>query len=194
MKPILKLLIVLVTFLSMHVAANDSEVIVGKVAGVDITADVLKKARSPGEVFVKPAMAKYFETRRALVTPTKEELAVVEANVRGKIADMAKEGNTSLSNSDPALIAKFLLVGWKYNTYLYKHFGGGRLLFQQAGVEAFDATHEFLKHLEREKYFEIADESVRAEVFAYWNREHGSFIMDDEEVIEKWLDIRNLGR
>jgi len=107
---------------------------------------------------------------------------------------MEKEGNSSLSSADPKFIAKFLAGGWKYNAYLYKNFGRGRLLFQQAGIEAFDATHEFLKYLEREKYFEITDVSIREAVFAYWTRDQGAFLINDAETISKWRDILNLGK
>jgi len=54
---------------------------VGSVGGVDVSAETVRKARSPGEVFIKPAMAKYFESLKALITPTEEELALGETNI-----------------------------------------------------------------------------------------------------------------
>jgi hypothetical protein len=179
---------------SAMAAGTDGERIVGRVGDVNVTADDLAKAKTPDQVFVRPAMTKYFESRKELITPTEEELKIVQENIRTKMRQMKAEGNHSMDNVDPEFIAKFLLAGWKYNTYLYDNFGGGRLLFQQAGVEAFDATHEFLKYLEKEGYFHIEDEEVRDSVFAYWTRDHGAFIMDNEEQVKKWRDIQNLGR
>lgn len=179
---------------SAMAAGTDGKRIVGRVGDVNVTADDLAKAKTPGQVFVRPAMTKYFESRKELITPSEEELKIVQENIRTKMRQMKAEGNHSMDNVDPEFIAKFLLAGWKYNTYLYDNFGGGRLLFQQAGVEAFDATYEFLKHLEKEGYFHIEDEEVRDSVFAYWTRDHGAFIMDNEEQVKKWRDIQNLGR
>ncbi len=189
---------ILVTLMLILVSAmahsNDGQRIIGRVGEVNVTAAELAQSKTPGQLFVSPAIAKYFESRTALITPTKEELRIVQANIRLKIQDMKANGDDSMENMDPEFFATFLLAGWKYNTYLYDNFGGGRLLFQQAGVEAFDATHEFLKYLERENYFKIEDEIIRDAVFAYWTRDHGAFIIDNEEDIKEWRNIQTLGR
>ncbi|MEM8866535.1 MAG: hypothetical protein AAGF31_13405, partial [Planctomycetota bacterium] len=38
------------------------------------------------------------------------------------------------------MFAQFMLRNWKLQRHLYQRFGGGRVLWQQAGIEAFDAT------------------------------------------------------
>jgi hypothetical protein len=39
--------------------------------------------------------------------------------------------------------AEFMLGHWKFQRHLYDKFDGGRILFRQARLEAFDAMHEF---------------------------------------------------
>jgi hypothetical protein len=73
--------------------------------------------------------------------------------------------------------ALFLLDNWKLQRHLYEQYGGGRILWQQAGIEAFDATHRWLKAQEQSGNFEISDPDLRAEFYAYWTtHQHGSFL------------------
>ena len=81
------------------------------------------------------------------------------------------------------MFATFMLNGWKLQKHLYDHFGGGRILWQQGGVEAFDAMRTFLETQEQQGRFKITDPQSRAKVYEYWNRDHGAFLTADQERI-----------
>lgn len=89
----------------------------------------------------------------------------------------------------PRFVAEYLLTQWKFQRHLYEKFGGGRVLFQQAGLEAFDAMHEFLKQHEKKGDFRIDDESLRKEFYAYWTTmNHGAFLSDSKDSIRDFLN------
>jgi len=77
--------------------------------------------------------------------------------------------------------AVFMLVGWKLQKFLHDSYGGGRILFQQAGLEAFDATRAFLESEEKKGSVEFTDPVVRTAAFDYWTKDHGPFLSTDEK-------------
>jgi len=82
-------------------------------------------------------------------------------------------------------LATFLLMNWKFQRHLYDKFGGGRILWQQAGQEAFDAMHKWLRSMEDAKDFEISDPKLRATFYEYWTTtKHGAFLTADKERIQ----------
>lgn len=81
-------------------------------------------------------------------------------------------------------LARFLLDNWKFQRHLYDKYGGGRVLWQQAGMEAFDAMHAWLETHEKQGDFKIADPALRTSFYYYWTTmEHGSFLISDKESI-----------
>jgi hypothetical protein len=81
--------------------------------------------------------------------------------------------------------AHFIVDNWKLQLHLYKHFGGGRLLWQQAGIEAFDAMRNWLETHERNGSFKITDPKLRTEFYQYWRRSHAPFMIEDGARIQK---------
>ena len=82
--------------------------------------------------------------------------------------------------------AQFVLGNWKFQRHLYDEYGGGRILWQQAGLEAFDAMHAWLKDLEKQGKFQITDEKLRATFYEYWTTmKHGPFLTDDKKRIRE---------
>ena len=91
--------------------------------------------------------------------------------------------------------AVFVMKNWKIQQHLYKKYGGGRLLFQQAGVEAFDATRKWLESLEAAGKFKITDPKLRASLYEYWARDQGPWIIKEEKDIQEFVEpmfLRNL--
>ena len=80
----------------------------------------------------------------------------------------------------------------KLQARLYQDFGGGRLLFQQGGAEAFDATLRLLEQRESEGAFAITDPEVRALAYDYWTRDHGAMFITDPVAINRALDIKSV--
>ncbi|WP_414828895.1 hypothetical protein [Alteromonas sp. H39] len=81
-------------------------------------------------------------------------------------------------------MADFVLPHWKSQVYFYKNYGGGRILWQQRGTEAFDAFHNWLKSQEEKGNFKIFAQKDRDAFYDYWNRE-SSFLTSDEEAINE---------
>jgi hypothetical protein len=72
-----------------------------------------------------------------------------------------------------------VLNHWKFQKHLYDSYGGGRILWQQAGQEAFDATRAWLETLEKQGEFTITDPALRKKFYEYWTRDHGAFLTAD---------------
>ena len=81
--------------------------------------------------------------------------------------------------------AVFMLGNWKFQRQLYDRYGGGRILWQQAGLEAFDAMRTWLEAQEKKGEFKITDPKLRTVFYEYWmTHKHGSFLIDDPERIK----------
>lgn len=80
-------------------------------------------------------------------------------------------------------MARFMLNNWKLQRHLYDNFGGGRVLWQQAGLEAFDAMHNWLKAHEGKGEFKVTDPEFRELLYEYWNDDHHPFMTSDKERI-----------
>lgn len=82
--------------------------------------------------------------------------------------------------------AEWLLGSWKFQRHLYLNYGGGRILWQQTGLEAFDATYRWLTQQEQAGAFTITDEELRTAFYAYWTTlDHDAFLIDDQTRIEQ---------
>lgn len=86
--------------------------------------------------------------------------------------------------------AWFVLPHWKLQIYLYKNFGGGRLLWQQRGIEAFDAMHKWLKLQELEGRFTISDPKMKNAFYYYWRELNKSalFIEEPRKIEREFLN------
>ncbi len=92
--------------------------------------------------------------------------------------------------SQHAMTANWVLNNWKFQRHLYSRYDRGRVLWQQAGMEAFDAMRVCFETHEGAGDFEITDAKLRQEFYAYWTNEkmHGSFLTDDPERIREFLE------
>ncbi len=124
--------------------------------------------------------------------PLRDRLAKVEARLAER--GLAEDERESLARQEVALkraleppgreFATWLLSRWKFERHLYEAYGGGRILFQQTGYEAFDAMRRWLEDQEKQGAFRIADPRLRALLFHYWTTlDHGAFLTDNEETI-----------
>lgn len=88
-----------------------------------------------------------------------------------------------------SMMTSFFLKSWKPQKYLYENYGGGRILWQQAGVEAYDATRTWLEEQEKNGKLVFANDEVRKEVLSYWlTQDDSPFLTDDKERIQEWLE------
>ncbi|NLI77542.1 MAG: hypothetical protein GX442_14000 [Candidatus Riflebacteria bacterium] len=116
---------------------------------------------------------------RAELAETEAELARLRA--KGKLSDdevervdeleatkMAREADL---DDDGGRLAVMMFEMWKLQRHLYAQYGGGRVLWQQMGVEAFDAMRRFLEDQEKRGSFTVTDPSLRARLYSYWTKD-----------------------
>ncbi len=77
-------------------------------------------------------------------------------------------------------MARFFVDRWKFERCLYDRFGGGRILMQQGGLEAFDAARKWLQSCEAKGDLAISDRQMRKVLFDYWSNDDGVFLKDDQ--------------
>ncbi len=108
-------------------------------------------------------------------TLSKEERENLEIDLMGKEMDLKGPGKS---------FAMFVLPHWKMQLHFYQNFGGGRILWQQRGIEAFDAMHTWLNTQEKNGKFSITDKKLRDAFYHYWTTmDHGAFITVDQQRI-----------
>lgn len=84
--------------------------------------------------------------------------------------------------------ARFMLDHWKFQRHLYFNYGRGRILFQQAGIEAFDAMYQWLQDREKQGEFSIDDPKLHTLFYNYWTtQKHGNFLTIKPERIQEFL-------
>jgi hypothetical protein len=84
--------------------------------------------------------------------------------------------------------AAFTFGNWKLQRHFYDRFGGGRVLWQQAGLEAFDAYRRWLESEEQKGNFKITDPKLRQSFYRYWKLSHDFMITDPEEIRRGFLE------
>jgi hypothetical protein len=170
---------------------------VGRVGDVPVYADQItgqtatERANSARALFTRQALADWYAGNAAATALSDDERRMLIAQIE---AYAACSGNGYTLPTDPAWReAALQMLGGnaKVQKRLYDQFGGGRLLFQQAGVEAFDATRRLLEQREREGAFTFTDPAVRALAYDYWTRDHGAFLISDPAKIARALDVRS---
>jgi len=118
-------------------------------------------------------------------------LAELPTEGRGK-AEALRERFIADRRNPAGRFARWMLETRKFQRHLYEKFGGGRVLFQQAGVEAFDATRLWLETLEAKGDFRLSDPKLREELYRYWTgTNHGAFLSTPEknpDAIEEFMN------
>ncbi len=167
------------------------------------TAPVMQKYRKrhkaeidPTEKEIAVAMAYFDKKHRERMKGKEPELRAQLRAAEEKLAraGLAKEEQQKLEIERLTLQAQlrppgrffalFILRNWKFQRHLYDQYGGGRILWQQGGLEAFDSTHKWLKDHEKNGEFKIDDPKLRSVLYEYWTTmNHGSFLTDDKERI-----------
>jgi len=83
-------------------------------------------------------------------------------------------------------VAAMMVSGWKFNQALYRKYGG-RVIFQQAGLEPIDAHKAFMQELETSGAYKILDPAYQdlfKETYEYFNKK---FEYADQAAIDKYV-------
>jgi hypothetical protein len=111
---------------------------------------------------VAPAVRAWFEAHR-------DEWAPIEAEIDRMVAWTHEANRCPGREPTPVLVAEVsrqiataFVAGPKRQRFLQRRFGGKRVLWQQFGVEAFDATYRLVLSLEKEGQIVFATPADRA--------------------------------
>ena len=77
-------------------------------------------------------------------------------------------------------MAQEIVKPWKVNKSLYEKYGG-RVIFQQFGVEPLDAYRDFLKEQEKNRAFRILDKKYEAGFWRYFTNDAMHFFYPKDE-------------
>ena len=83
---------------------------------------------------------------------------------------------------DPEAVARPFIVAWKIERELHRTFGG-RVIFQQAGLEALDGRRRLFEQAERAGDLKFEDVGVRHLFYYYYANMNHNVI--DEKLIER---------
>ena len=158
--------------------------VVGQVGGRPVTADQISgkapraRGRSAMALIVEPALKAYLAPFRSEWTPSEadvEHFLAVERQRQqcGAIEPMA------VPPEHQREFARLMSAQMKMQRFIHQRHGGGRILFQQAGTEAYDATRRLLLNLERQGAFAITDPELREQALGYWLHDPQSGLMPD---------------
>jgi len=167
------------------------------------------KEITPTEKEIKAATAYFVQEHRERIKETKAEMQAELAQVLEQLKDgtieedqrdeltIRKHVLEAKLNPPTEHFAQFVLNNWKFQKHLFDHYGEGRLLWQQAGIEAFDAMHKWIQEREKQGEFEMRDPQVRKKLYHYWtSQEKSPFLVTDRKRIEKefikpdWLPVK----
>lgn len=129
-------------------------------------------------LFVGPALKAYLEPHRTQWQLTEQEIEGLATAYRESLKCTQAKPRTDLPDFD-RYFAQFIGANLKVQRFIYEHNGGGRILFQQAGPEAFDATRNLILRLEREGAFAITDVELREKTLRYWLNERQPGLLED---------------
>ena len=139
--------------------------------------DKKHRERIKGKETELRAQLKEIEEKLVDATLTDEELKKLKQKQRFLKSQLKPPGRQ---------FAIFMLRNWKFQRHLYDKYDGGRILWQQAGLEAFDAMHKWLKIREKNGNFIISDSQLRLVFYEYWTtHNHGAFLTDDKVRIRR---------
>jgi len=118
---------------------------------------------------------------------TSEELSPTDRQRLEREAETFKQ----IRKPPDETFARFWLPQQLLQQHIYRNHGGGRLLWQQFGVEAFDATYAWLQSEEKLGNLQIDQPEQRKLVFAYWTRDHGGFLWKPKDRPEETAEFLN---
>jgi hypothetical protein len=133
--------------------------------------DEREREQSLRRLFIGPAIKAHLE-------PFRSQWQLTEGEIQELILAYRESRPCSPPPPGPMppdferMFAKHIGENTKRQRFIYEHNGGGRLLFQQAGIEAFDATLSLILKLEKEGAFTISDPKLRTQALKYWLSDH----------------------
>lgn len=126
----------------------------------------------------------------------KKEVEEIESKLSNKDLSAAERENLQMKKNfwesmltPPGKdFTKRLLSGRKYYRFLYDHYGGGRVIWEQQGLVAFDAMLRWLQFHEKQGDFKITDPKLHDAFYSYWkDNENSPFFLDEQKIQKEFL-------
>ena len=171
---------------------------VGQVNGQAVYADQIAgrdpqgKAESARDLFMRPVIRTWVKQHFEQFKLTPKESGELAERIR-EYAACSHNGYTLPEDPTARTIVLQGLGGnIRLQKALYDGFGGGRLLFQQGGIEAYDATRKFLEQKEAAGAISFSDPQVRALAYDYWTNDRSGIFLSGPEQVSRALDVRSV--
>jgi hypothetical protein len=156
---------------------------------IEVSADEIKTfqnaSRKTTERKVREQEAKLAELKKKLTSSdlSNEEKAKIMAELatHERLVEILRQ---SLSKDTPDRIARSIIAAWKTERELYRRYGG-RVIFQQFGLEALDARRKLFEEAENKGDIKFDDNGVRHLFYYYSNMKH---LFVDKEEAAKMLE------
>lgn len=151
----------------------------------------LDKQRDPKS---KALIEKETKENLKLVDELREQIKAAKAATKDRQSTpeekelLAAESQLAQLKSPDRFIAEAMLHQWKTNRHLYNRFGGGRIRFQQSGIETPDGFRMWLEAHEHQGDFKITDKKLRADFYMYWTQVEYSDTDDPEDIKHMLLE------
>lgn len=174
------------TLFAPWVSTQAQDVIVGEVLGKAVYESQIKsstdqeRASSLRAALISPAIGAYLKPHKDEISLTGAEAKSIIDSYNAYRRCKPEIGLTELKPPFDQFFAQMIGGGAKAQRFIYLNHGRGRLLFQQAGLEAFDATYRLILQLERNGDIRFSDPEDRMAALSYWTtQDHSSFLQPD---------------
>ena len=178
MKTIISALPALLIMIGLGTQSQDR--LIGEVLGVAVYESQVKassneqRADSLRQLLISPAIKNYLEPHKKEWSLNEFEISTLTESYK---AYVKCRPDLELRVMDPPFDKLFaVMIGGKSKVerFIYLNHGHGRILFQQSGAEAFDATHNLVLKLEKDQKFKFFDRADRELALSYWTRTNQS--------------------
>ena len=172
----------------------DQEPVIATVLGKTITAKdivvdendktALRDCWAISPLIVGPLVDKYVRDHQ--LKATADEIKAFRQywfSVRDENGELLSKSPTAEESQQVDEIAKDSVVTWKFKKSLYERYKG-RIEFQQAGLEPYDANLHWLEDEEKAGSFKIHDERWREAFWAYYTKVPHRFV-EEQNAFEK---------
>jgi hypothetical protein len=109
----------------------------------------------------------------------RKKLAAQQTMLRENVETMAEMNKDPENLKNQNEVSKPFIEAWKFNRALYREYGG-RVIFQQAGIEPLDAYRQFLQEHEKKGAFAIYDPQLSEEFWKYYTTMKHTFLDKDD--------------
>ena len=171
---------------------------VGRIDGAPVYADQIvgntaqERAESARSLFMRPVVRAWVKQHFEQFKLTAKESEDLAERIREYAACSQNGYVLPEEPTAKAIVLQGLGGNAKLQKAMYDGFGGGRLLFQQAGIEAYDATRRFLEQQEAAGTIVFSDPQIRALAYDYWTNDRDGVFLSEPGQVSRALDVRSM--